>query len=46
MVTVTEAFWFGVYPKGKNIQIKLLVPRAILSETVLVSSVFTAGLSE
>lgn len=32
--------------EGQNIQIKLLVPRAILSETVAVSSVFMAGLSE
>lgn len=30
--------------EGQNIQIKLLVPRAILSETVAVSSVFMAGI--
>lgn len=32
--------------EGQNIRIKLLVPRAILSETVAVSGIFTAWLSE
>lgn len=46
MVTETEAFLVWSISEGQNIQIKLLVPKAILSETVFVSSVFTARLSE